>query len=51
MVRISVSQDVMNIMMRNTIKVARAVVPEDMDDREVFEVGPRNVKKGFCKSE
>ena len=39
----------MNIMMRNTIEVARAVVPKDVNDWEVFEVSSRNVKEGFCK--
>ena len=39
----------MNVMMGNTIEVARAVVPKDVNDWEVFEVSSRNVKEGFCK--
>ena len=41
----------MNIMMGNTIEVARAVVPKDVNDREVFKVSPCNVKEGFRKGE
>ena len=41
----------MNVMMGNTIKVARAVVPKDVNDGEVLKVSSCNVKEGFCKSE
>ena len=27
------------------------VVPQDVNDREVFEMGSRNVEEGFSKSE
>ena len=37
--------------MGNTIKVARAVVPQDMDNGEVFEVGACDIEEGFGKSE
>ena len=36
--------------MGNTIKVARAVVPKYVDDREILKVSPCNVKEGFGKS-
>ena len=39
----------MNVMMGNTIKVVRAVVPKDVNDQKVFKVSPCNVKEGFCK--
>ena len=37
--------------MGNTIKVVWAVVPQNVDDGEVLEMSPRNVKEGFSKSE
>ena len=39
----------MNVMMGNTIKVARAVVPKYVDDWEILKVSSCNVKKGFGK--
>ena len=33
--------------MGNMIKVLRAVVPKNVDDREVFEVGTCYVEEGF----
>ena len=35
--------------MGNMVKMTRAVVPEDMDDGEVLEMGSRDVKEGFSK--
>ena len=37
--------------MGNTIEMARAVIPQDADDREVFEMGPCDIEEGFSKSE
>ena len=42
---------VMDIVMGNTIEVAWAVVPQDMDDGEVFEMSSCDVEEGFGKSE
>ena len=41
----------MNIMMGNTIKMSRAIVPKNVDDREVLQVGSRDIADGFgeCK--
>ena len=36
--------------MRNTIEMAWTVVPQDVDDREVFEMGARDIEEGFGKS-
>ena len=41
----------MNVMMGNTIKVSRAVVPKNMDNREVLQVSSCNIKEGFCEGE
>ena len=38
-------------MMGNTIKVARTVVPKNVDDWEILKVSPCNVKEGFGKGE
>ena len=38
MVRIAFSQNVVNVMMGNTVKVAWAVIPKDVDNREVLKV-------------
>ena len=41
----------MNVMMGNTIKMARAIVPKDVNDWEILKVSPCNVKEGLCKGE
>ena len=41
----------MDIMMGNTIKVSRAIVPEDVDNGEVLQVHPRDFKVGFREGE
>ena len=37
--------------MRNTIEMSRTIVPKHVNNREVFEVSPRDIEKGFCKGE
>ena len=37
--------------MGNMVKMAWTVVPQDVDDREVFEMGSRHVEEGFGKRE
>ena len=49
MVRISLPKNVVNIVMRNTVKMARAVVPKDVNNREVLQMGSRDVEQGFCE--
>ena len=44
-------QNVVDIVMRNTIEMAWTIVPQDMDNGEVFEVGACDIGEGFCKSE
>ena len=39
----------MNVVMGNTIKMVRAIVPKNVDDWEVFKMGSCNVKEGFRK--
>ena len=41
----------MNVVMGNTIEVARAVVPKDVNDWEILKVSPCNVKEGLCEGE
>ena len=40
-----------NIVMGNTVKVTGAVVPQDMNNREILEVGACNIKEGFWEGE
>ena len=42
---------VMDIVMGNTIKVAGAVVPQNVDDGKVLEMGSCDIEEGFGKSE
>ena len=44
MVRIAFSQNVMNVVMRNTVKVTWTVVPKDVNDGKVFQMGPSNIE-------
>ena len=37
--------------MGNTIEVVWTVVPQDVDDREVFKMGSSDVEEGFGKTE
>ena len=37
--------------MGNTVEVAWAIVPKDVDNGEVLQMSPSDVKEGFCKSE
>ena len=41
----------MNIAMGNTIKVSRTVVPKNMDNREILQVGACYVEEGFRECE
>ena len=45
------SQNIVDIVMRNTIKMAWTVVPQNMNNREIFEVGASDVEEGFSESE
>ena len=42
---------IVNIVMGNTIEVAWTIVPQNMDDGEVFEMGSRDIEEGFGKGE
>ena len=42
---------VMDIVMGNTIEVAWAVVPQDVDDGEVLKMGSCDIEEGFGKGE
>ena len=42
---------VVDIVMRNTIEMAWTIVPQDMNNREVLEVGTSYVEKGFGEGE
>ena len=42
---------VMDIVMGNTIEVAWTVVPQNVDDGEVLEMGPCDIEEGLGKSE
>ena len=42
---------VVDIVMGNTIEMSWTIVPQDVNDREVFEMGSRNVEEGFSKGE
>ena len=37
--------------MGNTIEMSRAIVPKNVDNREVLKMSPCNVKEGFCEGE
>ena len=42
---------VVDIVMGNTIEMVWTIVPQDMNDREVLEMGSRNVEEGFREGE
>ena len=51
MVRIFVAQNVVNVVMGNSIEMSWAIVPKDVNDGEVPKVSPSNLKVRLLKSE